>query len=248
MVQRNLEQLHLLQRGHGSVHPHLRSRKKRGLPCLQYPSLSSESSFEHDFTGLYLSSPYKQPSIVSFSPSLRSCLLFSFFFLSSSSSFFFLFLSFFFCLRLFPSLSFLLSFFLCFFLERSQFQLPSLRSSTSTLYMRSPDSLETATRPNLEKPLAQLFPSGTQLSVTDPALNAPVLIEVHFEWSHFSIFLLLCVVLCCVGGPSRSKWDTHDLSRHEFSLFIFDFNLVDFLKTFSCGDTSKFSSTYQKFE
>lgn len=46
-------------------------------------------------------------------------------------------------------------------------QATSITSSSKTLYMRKPAALETATWPNLDKPLKDLIVSGEELVVTD---------------------------------------------------------------------------------
>jgi ubiquitin-activating enzyme E1 C len=58
---------------------------------------------------------------------------------------------------------------------------PSLRTTEKTLYMRAPPPLEEATRPNLEKKLSELFPSGTELSVTDAALPLNLRLIVTYD-------------------------------------------------------------------
>ena len=57
--------------------------------------------------------------------------------------------------------------------ERPEAQLkkPSIRSSTGTLYMRFPQSLEEQTRPNLTKKLRDLIEDGEEVGVSDPAFQ-----------------------------------------------------------------------------
>ncbi|KAJ3327839.1 hypothetical protein HDU76_011023 [Blyttiomyces sp. JEL0837] len=69
-------------------------------------------------------------------------------------------------------------------MDRREVQLkkPSLRSSTKSLYMTAPRALEVATRPNLEKTLADLGVSdGEELTVTDEALPISMRLTVKFE-------------------------------------------------------------------
>lgn len=53
-----------------------------------------------------------------------------------------------------------------------EFQLSkaSLMSAIGAIYMRNPPALEVALRPNLEKRLSDLVPSGDVVSVVDPTL------------------------------------------------------------------------------
>ena len=48
---------------------------------------------------------------------------------------------------------------------------PSVTSSSKTLYMRKPVSLEKALRANLDKTLAELIFNGEELTVTDPVFH-----------------------------------------------------------------------------
>lgn len=52
----------------------------------------------------------------------------------------------------------------------SQLKQPSIRAE-KTLYMRSPASLEEATRPNLIKKMGELVGNGDEIGVTDPSLG-----------------------------------------------------------------------------
>jgi ubiquitin-activating enzyme E1 C len=67
-----------------------------------------------------------------------------------------------------------------------QLKRPSIRyvasdNKTISLYMQQPASLEAQTRPNLDKPLRDLFPDGAYLNVTDPALpGVGVQIKINF--------------------------------------------------------------------
>ena len=51
----------------------------------------------------------------------------------------------------------------------AQLKNPSIRAEGKSLYMRSPESLEVATRPNLVKKLKDLISDGQEIGVTDPA-------------------------------------------------------------------------------
>jgi ubiquitin-activating enzyme E1 C len=57
--------------------------------------------------------------------------------------------------------------------ERAEAQLknPSLRTEETTLYQRSPASLEEQTRPNLKKKVKDLITDGEEVAVTDPAFQ-----------------------------------------------------------------------------
>ena len=57
--------------------------------------------------------------------------------------------------------------------ERPEAQLkkPSIRSETTTLYMRVPQSLEEQTRPNLSKRLKDLVTDGEEVGVSDPSFQ-----------------------------------------------------------------------------
>ena len=58
----------------------------------------------------------------------------------------------------------------------------SLRESRRSLYMFEPPSLEESLRPNLSVPVGDLFDSGTQLTICDPAIGQSfLLLTVHFE-------------------------------------------------------------------
>jgi len=58
---------------------------------------------------------------------------------------------------------------------------PSIRKSGKSLRMIAPSQLEESTRPNLTKPLKELFDSGEELSVTDTTLPLNMRLIVQFE-------------------------------------------------------------------
>ncbi|GAA5932268.1 NEDD8-activating protein UBA3 [Sporobolomyces koalae] len=68
-------------------------------------------------------------------------------------------------------------------LEKGDLQIkrPSLSLSGKNLYLQAPPQLELATRPNLEKPLSELFSSGDVLTVTDSSLPFSLDLQVNFE-------------------------------------------------------------------
>ncbi|EGU12679.1 NEDD8 activating enzyme [Rhodotorula toruloides ATCC 204091] len=68
-------------------------------------------------------------------------------------------------------------------LERQEFQIrrPSLRLASKSLYLQAPPQLEEATRPNLEKTLAELMQSGDVVTVTDAGLPFSLDLVVQFE-------------------------------------------------------------------
>ncbi|KFY06875.1 hypothetical protein V492_07650 [Pseudogymnoascus sp. VKM F-4246] len=51
----------------------------------------------------------------------------------------------------------------------AQLKKPSVRAEGKSLYMRSPASLEEATRPNLDKKVSDFVAEGDEIAVTDPA-------------------------------------------------------------------------------
>ncbi|GAA6012682.1 hypothetical protein JCM11491_002527 [Sporobolomyces phaffii] len=67
-------------------------------------------------------------------------------------------------------------------LEKGDFQIkrPSLSLSGKNLYLQAPPQLELATRPNLEKTLAELMTSGDVLTVTDSGLPFSLDLQVNF--------------------------------------------------------------------
>ncbi|KAJ3208863.1 hypothetical protein HDU67_006508 [Dinochytrium kinnereticum] len=67
-------------------------------------------------------------------------------------------------------------------LERREVQLkkPSLRTATTSLYMRAPRALEEATRVNLEKKVGELMSSGEVITVTDEALPISMNLVIMF--------------------------------------------------------------------
>ncbi len=52
----------------------------------------------------------------------------------------------------------------------AQLKKPSIRAEGKSLYMQSPQSLEIATRPNLDKKMRVLVSNGDEIGVTDPSL------------------------------------------------------------------------------
>lgn len=64
---------------------------------------------------------------------------------------------------------------------RSQIRRPSLRLASKSLYLQAPPQLEEATRPNLEKTLAELMQSGDVVTVTDAGLPFSLDLVVKFE-------------------------------------------------------------------
>lgn len=52
----------------------------------------------------------------------------------------------------------------------AQLKKPSIRAEGKSLYMQSPQSLEIATRPNLNKKMRDLVSDGEEIGVTDPSL------------------------------------------------------------------------------
>ncbi|KAK4701934.1 NEDD8-activating enzyme E1, partial [Phenoliferia sp. Uapishka_3] len=62
-----------------------------------------------------------------------------------------------------------------------QIRRPSFSFDGKNLYLQAPPQLEQATRPNLEKTLAELFGSGSVLSVTDAGLPFSLNLQVEFE-------------------------------------------------------------------
>jgi ubiquitin-activating enzyme E1 C len=68
-------------------------------------------------------------------------------------------------------------------MERRDVQLkkPSLRSASTSLYMRAPAFLEQATRPNLEKKLEELLVDGDSVVVTDEALPVSIELKVTLQ-------------------------------------------------------------------
>lgn len=58
---------------------------------------------------------------------------------------------------------------------------PSLSTASKSLYLRYPPQLEEMTRPNLERPLRNLFDSGDELVITDPNLPFSLRLAIYFE-------------------------------------------------------------------
>ncbi|KAJ3290900.1 hypothetical protein HK104_006462 [Borealophlyctis nickersoniae] len=67
-------------------------------------------------------------------------------------------------------------------LDRREIQLkrPSLRTSSTSLYMQAPKMLEEQTRPNLEKKIGDLISDGEMITVTDVALPINMRLTVTF--------------------------------------------------------------------
>ncbi|ORY82400.1 hypothetical protein BCR35DRAFT_331464 [Leucosporidium creatinivorum] len=67
-------------------------------------------------------------------------------------------------------------------LEKQDLQIrrPSISFGPKNLYLQAPPQLEAATRPNLEKTLAELFTSGDVLTVTDAGLPFSLNLSVKF--------------------------------------------------------------------
>lgn len=65
--------------------------------------------------------------------------------------------------------------------QEIQARQPLVSSASGMLYMRAPESLEVATRPNLDRPLSQLITSGQELVVTDPELPMSIRVQVNLE-------------------------------------------------------------------
>lgn len=66
--------------------------------------------------------------------------------------------------------------------ERQDIQIkkPSLSTSTTQIYFQAPPQLEEATRPNLEKKVSQLVPSGSQITVTASTLPFSLTLRVSY--------------------------------------------------------------------
>ncbi|ANB13059.1 NEDD8-activating protein UBA3 [Sugiyamaella lignohabitans] len=58
---------------------------------------------------------------------------------------------------------------------------PSIRTASKSLYMRKPPALEELTRENLTKSLHDLFDSGDELVISDPALPFSLRLVVNFQ-------------------------------------------------------------------
>ncbi|GAA5827954.1 hypothetical protein JCM3770_002830 [Rhodotorula araucariae] len=68
-------------------------------------------------------------------------------------------------------------------LERQEMQIrrPSLRLASKSLYLQAPPQLEAATRPNLQRTLAELFDSGDVVTVTDASMPFSLDLQVVFD-------------------------------------------------------------------
>ncbi|KAF5330850.1 hypothetical protein D9619_005611 [Psilocybe cf. subviscida] len=68
-------------------------------------------------------------------------------------------------------------------IERQDIQIkkPSLSAPTKQLYFQAPPQLEESTRPNLEKKLSELLPSGGEITVTSTSL--PFSLSLHIIYS-----------------------------------------------------------------
>ncbi|KAG0035451.1 hypothetical protein BGZ81_007997 [Podila clonocystis] len=62
----------------------------------------------------------------------------------------------------------------------AQLKKPSFSLGGKPLYMQAPKQLEEALRPNLSKPLAELFSSGDEISVTDSTLPFSLQLQITF--------------------------------------------------------------------
>ncbi len=62
----------------------------------------------------------------------------------------------------------------------SQIKRPSLSTEKGPLYFQAPPQLEEQTRPNLAKPLSELFEDGDSITVTDAALPFQLDIIISF--------------------------------------------------------------------
>ncbi|KAJ2508013.1 NEDD8 activating enzyme [Coemansia sp. RSA 1939] len=62
-----------------------------------------------------------------------------------------------------------------------QLRAPSLTFAETNLYFQNPKALEELTRPNLTKPIRELFESESTLTVTDPALPTSLQMTVRFK-------------------------------------------------------------------
>ncbi|KAJ1737805.1 NEDD8 activating enzyme [Coemansia sp. Benny D160-2] len=62
-----------------------------------------------------------------------------------------------------------------------QLRAPSLTFGETNLYFQNPKALEELTRPNLTKPIRELFESESTLTVTDPALPTSLQMTVRFK-------------------------------------------------------------------
>lgn len=65
--------------------------------------------------------------------------------------------------------------------QNIQIKKPSLSTSSTSIYMQAPPVLERATRPNLEKKLSELVPSGTEITVT--ASTLPLKLSLRLTYS-----------------------------------------------------------------
>lgn len=62
----------------------------------------------------------------------------------------------------------------------SQLKKPSLSGPNGPLYFQAPRQLEEATRPNLQKPLGELFKHGDEITVTDANLPFQLSLRIQF--------------------------------------------------------------------
>mmetsp|Transcript_7743 Transcript_7743/g.25422 ORF Transcript_7743/g.25422 Transcript_7743/m.25422 type:complete len:478 (-) Transcript_7743:69-1502(-) len=60
---------------------------------------------------------------------------------------------------------------------------PSLTKADATLYMQKPPSLEEATRPNLDKQLAELLKDDDELTVVDPVFSGDLALTLQISFS-----------------------------------------------------------------
>jgi ubiquitin-activating enzyme E1 C len=64
--------------------------------------------------------------------------------------------------------------------NNSQLKKPSFAVGGKPLYMQAPKQLEEAMRPNLQKPLNELFSSGDELTITDSTLPFSLQVVLTF--------------------------------------------------------------------
>lgn len=65
-------------------------------------------------------------------------------------------------------------------MKHRQAKKPSLATETSSIYLQSPEQLEKATRPNLEKKVSEFVEENGQIIVTSVSLPFSLQLIVHF--------------------------------------------------------------------
>lgn len=65
----------------------------------------------------------------------------------------------------------------------SQIKKPSLSAGGKNIYLQAPPQLEQATRPNLEKKLSDLVPTGGDITVTASSLPFNLTLRVNYTSS-----------------------------------------------------------------